>query len=301
MIGKENMTTPRQKTRWKPWGTPASAIESSSLTPNGPKAEPFWTRRSLWGKGAIAALAFLALAPRPAHAQFGFDLAVVLAALQQMQQMMQQYIAAPLQTINQAEQSLSSYYHEVVYPQTAITQAQQAVVQSEGQFQQISGLSNANISSATLPQSQSLESVMLSRNPSNASAVGTQYQSVYGPVMPVNTAAPEMRAMADMTDAEAQDAMKRAVAIDALSDAELAQATQLGQQIAAAAPGSAPILEAEADAWLIRANAYTMSALAELTRTRSIDIANQSAILKIGTTQTTFTSGYVNSALSPTN
>jgi hypothetical protein len=30
----------------------------------------------------------------------------------------------------------------------------------------------------------------------------------------------------------------------------------MGQQITLAAPGSAPILEAEADAWLVRANAY---------------------------------------------
>ena len=32
-----------------------------------------------------------------------------------------------------------------------------------------------------------------------------------------------------------------------------------------AAPGSAPILEAEADVWVVRANAYTQAALAELT------------------------------------
>ena len=263
----------------------------------GPSVEPFWTRHRLWGKGAAAVFALFLLAPRPAHGQLGIDLVAVLAFLQQMQSMMRQYIAAPLQTINTAEQSLNSYYHEVVYPQNAITHAQNAVLQNENQFHQISGLSNVSISSATLPQSQSLESVLLSRNPSNVTSVGTQFQSVYGPVMPVSTASSQVRAMADTTDAQAQDAMKRAVEIDALSDAELAQADKLGQQIATAAPGSAPILEAEADACLIRANAYTMSALAELTRTRSIDIANQSEKLKIGTTQTTATSGYIGSAL----
>jgi len=36
-------------------------------------------------------------------------------------------------------------------------------------------------------------------------------------------------------DAQAQDAMKRAIQIDALSDAELAQADAMGKQIAAAA------------------------------------------------------------------
>ena len=50
----------------------------------------------------------------------------------------------------------------------------------------------------------------------------------------------------------------------------------MGQQISQAAPGSAPILEAEADVWVVRANAYTQAALAELMRTRGIDLANQS-------------------------
>jgi len=52
--------------------------------------------------------------------------------------------------------------------------------------------------------------------------------------------------MTDMTDAQAQDAMKRAIEIDALADAELNEANQMGQQISQAAPGSAGILEAEA-------------------------------------------------------
>ena len=110
--------------------------------------------------------------------------------------------------------------------------------------------------------------MLLSRNPANVPGVSTQFQKVYGVVMPQNTASPDMRNMTDTTDAQAQDAMKRAVQIDALADTELAEADKMGQQITVAAPGSAPILEAEADAWLVRANAYTQSALADLMRTR---------------------------------
>ena len=69
--------------------------------------------------------------------------------------------------------------------------------------------------------------------------------------MPQNAASPQMRTMTDMTDAQAQDAMKRAIEIDALADAELNEANQMGQQISQAAPGSAPILEAEADVWVV--------------------------------------------------
>jgi len=93
--------------------------------------------------------------------------------------------------------------------------------------------------------------------------------------------------MVDMTDAAAQAAMKRAIEIDALADLEIQAANQLNQSIQNAAPGSAPIIEAQADAWLIRAHAYTQSATADLMRLRSIDLANASADIKLGATNTT--------------
>jgi hypothetical protein len=55
--------------------------------------------------------------------------------------------------------------------------------------------------------------------------------------MPQNAASPAVRTMTDMTDAQAQDAMKRAIEIDALADAELKEADQMGQQISAGGSG----------------------------------------------------------------
>jgi hypothetical protein len=170
-------------------------------------------------------------------------------------------------------------------------------MQFENQFHQVSGLFRVNVSSATLPRAQSLEALLLSRNAAEVSTLSGQFQNVYGLVMPVNAASPQMRTMTDMTDAEAQDAMKRAIEVDALADAELSEANQMGQQIAQAAPGSAPILEAEADVWVVRANAYTQAALAELMRTRGIDLANQSKTAKLATTDNTTNNGLINGAL----
>ena len=184
-----------------------------------------------------------------------------------MQSLMSTYMAKPLQTINQYEQSTAKYEQEVMYPLAAINQAKSSVSQFEGQFNQIKNMFHVNVSSATLPQSQNLESLLLSRNVGNVPTVSSQFQSVYGVVMAQNAASPSVRTMTDMTDAQAQDAMKRAIEIDALADAELDEADQMGQQISAAAPGSAQILEAEADVWVVRANAYTQAALAELMRT----------------------------------
>ncbi len=220
-----------------------------------------------------------------------------MAALSKMQSLMNSYMATPLKTINQYEQSTAKYEQEVMYPLAAINQAKTSVSQFEGQFSQMSNMFHVNVSSATLPQSQNLESVLLSRNAGNVSTVSPQFQSVYGVVMAQNAASPSVRAMTDMTDAQAQDAMKRAIEIDALADKELAMADQMGQQISQAAPGSAPILEAEADVWVVRANAYTQAALAELMRTRGIDLANQSKISKLASSDTTNHNGLVNGLL----
>ena len=291
-------------TRWARWkatlmGEESLGVNSSEPGTNGTEdRRAVWSRLSLVHKGAAGALVLLLLVPKPVHAQFGIDLAAILAALEKMQSMMSSYIAAPLQLIQKEQQSLSNYEHQVMYPVQKIQQAQNSVSQFENQFHQVNGLFHINVSSATLPQSQNLESLLLSRNAANVGNVTGQYQSVYGVVMPQNAASPEVRNMTDMTDAQAQDAMKRAIQIDALSDAELAQADAMGKQIAAAAPGSAPILEAEADAWVVRANAYTQAALAELMRTHGVDIANQSKAVKIGSTQNITTNGLITSSLS---
>jgi hypothetical protein len=248
-------------------------------------------------KVAVVVLAVVALMPTHANGQFGIDTAAILAALSKMQSLMNTYIAAPLRTINQYEQSTAKYEQQVIYPLTAINQAKTSVVQFENQFNQVSGMFRVNVSSATLPQSQSLESTLLSRNAGNVSIVSGQFQNVYGVVMPQNAASPQMRTMTDLTDAQAQDAMKRAIEIDALADAELNEANQMGQQISQAAPGSAEILEAEADVWVVRANAYTQAAVAELMRTRGIDLANQSKTTKLATTDNTTNNGLVNGAL----
>jgi hypothetical protein len=259
------------------------------------KAQP-WYRPTLL-KVAVVVLAVIAILPTRANGQFGIDTAAIMAALSKMQSLMNTYIAAPLRTINQYEQSTAKYEQEVMYPLTAINQAKTSVVQFETQFNQVSGSFRVNVSSATLPQSQNLEALLLSRNAANVPTITGQFRNVYGVVMPQNAASPQIRTMTDMTDAQAQDAMKRAIEIDALADAELNEANQMGQQISQAAPGSAGILEAEADVWVVRANAYTQAALAELMRTRGIDLANQSKASKLATADNTSNNGLINGAL----
>jgi hypothetical protein len=298
------MTDPEKNTNklrrlffWRPKPNalpdPASAIDS--VESSGDTSKPRF--RSSLLKVSIALLAVLAILPTRANGQFGIDTAAILAALSKMQSLMSTFIAAPLRTINQYEQSVATYEQQIMYPLAAINQAKSSVVQFESQFNSVSNMFRVNVSSATLPQSQNLETMLLSRNATNVPNLSSQFQSVYGIVMAQNSASPQVRTMTDMTDAQAQDAMKRAIEIDSLADAELNEANQMGQQISQAAPGSAQILEAETDVWVVRANAYTQAALAELMRTRGIDLANQSAISKMATSDNTNNNGFINGAL----
>ncbi len=270
------------------------AQDATDLGTNQPKRH--WYRPSFL-ETAMMGLGLLIMMPTHAKGQFGIDTAAIIAALQKMQSLMSTYMAAPLKTINQYEQKTANYEQQVMYPLNAINQAKSSVLQSENKFSNLSSLFHLNVSSSTLPQSRSLESTLLSRNVNSVPALSPQFQAVYGVVMAQNSASPQVRAMTDMTDAQAQDAMKRAIAIDALADAELSQANQLGQQISQAAPGSAPILEAEADVWVIRANAYTQAALAELMRTRGIDLANQSKLSKLAASDNTNNNNLINGSL----
>ncbi|MGA2653846.1 MAG: hypothetical protein ABSF28_25270 [Terracidiphilus sp.] len=294
---KNNPNKQRRSFFWQ--RKPALALELArpvnSVQAIDSKAQP-WYRPTLL-KAAVVVLAVAAILPTHANGQFGIDTAAIMAALSKMQSLMNTYIAAPLRVINQNEQSIAKYEQQVMYPLAAINQAKSSVVQFENQFNNVSSMFRVNVSSATLPQSQNLEALLLSRNATNVPVLSSQFQNVYGVVMAQNAASSQVRTMTDMTDAQAQDAMKRAIEIDALADAELSEANQMGQQISQAVPGSAEILEAEADVWVVRANAYTQAALAELMRTRGIDLANQSKSSKLATSDNTNNNGLINGAL----
>jgi len=227
-------------------------------------------------------------APWPARAQFIDPCCAMLAAgLASIQSALTSVIGGGLSQILAVDNSMQQYQQSVVWPQNLIAQAQSLVGALQGNFGQIQNLSRIPVSSATLPASQQLERVLLSRNPTGITQTSGAYTALYGPVPASTAASQQVLNMVDMTDAAAQAAMKRAIEIDALADLEIQAANQLNQSIQNAAPGSAPIIEAQADAWLIRSHAYTQSATADLMRLRSIDLANASADIKLGATNTT--------------
>lgn len=226
--------------------------------------------------------------PERARSQLGLDpcCAIISAGLSSISNLLSSAVAKPLGSIQQIEQQASNFEQQVVFPITAINQARGLAVQSQAQFIQMRQVFQTPVASATLPTPQQLEQSLLSRNPGSLPQITNGYANLYGTVMPSTDAPPAVRNLVDMTDAEAQAAMKKAVEIDALADLELQAAEQINQQLQTAAPGSANILEAQASAWLVRANAYSQSAMAELVRVRSIELANQGAQMKFSSAHT---------------
>lgn len=235
---------------------------------------------------AVAGLFVAAAVPRQAEAQFGLDLAAMLAGLEKISSLLTSSVASPLKAIQSVEQQEQQFQQTVMYPQQAINSAKALSASFTSPMRNMQSLLNLQYSSATLPAAQQLEQVMLSGNANNIGSFGTNYSQVYG-ALPTATAAPQnVRNTIDLTDAQAQDAMKKAIELDALATRELEVAQTLNQQIQTAAPGTAPILEAEGSAWVLQANAYSQSGMAALLRVRTTELSNAGAATKNSTAQT---------------
>lgn len=246
--------------------------------------------RWAWGhrlRVAVLGLVFALVAPRPVKSQFIDPCCALLAAgLSTISSTLSGVIGGGLNGILSVDQSMQNFERTVVWPQQLIGQAQALVGRLGGTSTQIQNITQIPVNSATLPETQQLEENLLSANSGAIGQTSATYVAVYGPVPDAGAASQVDRNRIDMTDAAAQAAMKRAIEIDQLADLEIQAANQLNQSIQTAAPGSAPIIEAQADAWLVRANAYTQAATADLMRVRAIDLADAGADVKSSSTNT---------------
>ena len=242
-----------------------------------------WMQRT---KVLVLILVMTLVAPQPAKGQL-IDVAAIVAALGAINTAITNVIGAGLRDIsgalnavNGVLNALQSFFQNTVYPPDAINRARGVVGAVQGFYNIIRGLANLNVASATLANPRQLEAVLLSRNAGNIGQVTNRFTTVYQAIPPPTDAPPAVRDLIDMTDATAQAAFKRAIAIDDAADQLMDAADQLAAELAVAAPGTAPMIEAQSAAMLVKAHALTQSATAELFRIRAIDMANTGASLK---------------------
>jgi hypothetical protein len=243
------------------------------------------------------------VAPSPANAQFGFifglinlvtnGLNALNGAMTNINNALRNVIAPILNQINTVMSAVQTliqwvfdFQRNTIYPQAAINAARALIGQVQGIYTTMRGYWNIAVNSATLPNPQNLEAVILSRNVGQIAAVGASFEAVYTPLPAAVDAHSTQRDLIDSADAVAQAAMKRAIAIDAIADQELAAADQMMTALQSTAPGTAEMIGAQAGAWLVRSHAYTQQALGELMRLRTIELAAQSARAKEGARHT---------------
>lgn len=246
----------------------------------------------------IALLVVVALlVPQPVNAQFGFltgligiisnglsavngVLGTVNNTLQNVIRPLLSSISAAMSAIQNITQGILDFQQNTVYPLAAINSARALVGQIQGIYNSIRGIWNTVVRSATLANPQGLENVILSKDAGQIANVASRFSAVYSPLPAANEVHPSTRDVIDSSDAAAQAAMKRSIAIDDIADRELAAADQMMTALASTAPGTAEMIGAQAGAWVVRSQAYTQQALAEMMRLRAIELAGQGAGLK---------------------
>jgi hypothetical protein len=248
-------------------------------------------------RAIVLLLVMALLAPQPAEAQFGFltgligivssGLGIVSNALGAVNTTLNNVIKPLLQgistAITAAQQMMGAIFdfqRNVIYPQAAIDNARVLIGQVRGIYNSIRGIWATTVRSATLPNPRTLEDIILSKDAGRIGQVAGGFAAVYTPLPSAVDAHPFQRDLIDSRDAAAQAAMKRSIAIDAIADQELQAADQIMSALQGTAPGTAEMIGAQAGAWLVRSNAYTQQAMAELMRVRSIELAGQSALVK---------------------
>ena len=246
----------------------------------------------------IALLVVVALlVPQPVNAQFGFltgligiisnglsavngELGAANNTLQNVIRPLLSSISAAMSATQNNTQGILDFQQNTVYPLAAINSARALVRQIQGIYNSIRGIWNTVVRSATLANPQGLENVILSKDAGQIANVASRFSAVYSPLPAANEVHPSTRDVIDSSDAAAQAAMKRSIAIDDIADRELAAADQMMTALASTAPGTAEMIGAQAGAWVVRSQAYTQQALAEMMRLRAIELAGQGAGLK---------------------
>ena len=225
----------------------------------------------------------LLVAPPLAEAQGG-----LVQAIQAVLNVINGMLKNALTAINTARTAMNALYQNFVWPLQLINQARTQVTQMINQYRALmASILNMNLSSATLPTPQSLETMMRDHRVNNFNSLSQSFGNTYGAIPTSVDASQADRDMSDMDDALTLDSLKTLKASDNATDLELQAANSIENSASQAAPGSAPFMTASAVASTIRSQALTQKMLAAELRQEAAHIAHQNGFRKRGATFTT--------------
>ncbi|MGH9511340.1 MAG: hypothetical protein ACRD2U_04315 [Terriglobales bacterium] len=224
---------------------------------------------------AVVALCFL---PATARAAGVGD---ILSLFRAITSTIQNAIGGALSGIQALNSTINNFRQQVIWPVAAINQAKAFVNSTMAQYgdlmTQIYVIKN---NSATLVNPSQLESAFRGGQAANIDQLPRLFTSVYTPVPSPADARPVHRNMMDMDDALAMGSLKTTVLSDQTTQGMLTLADSLEQQSASAAPGSAPLLTAQAQVANLETQAYLAKVLAAELRQEAAKLAHRNALLK---------------------
>ena len=225
-----------------------------------------------------AAVIALCLLPPAANAAGLVD---ILTLLKTITSTLQGAIGGALSGIQNLNSTINSFRQQVIWPVAAINQAKGFVNSTRSQYGNLmSRIQAVRNNSATLGNPSQLETVFRGSQAQNIAQLQKAYTAVYTPVPLATDAKPIQRNMMDMDDALAIGSLKTTVISDQTTQGMLALADSLEQQSASAAPGSGPMLAAQAQVADLETQAYMAKVLAAELRQEAAKLAHQNALLK---------------------
>jgi hypothetical protein len=224
----------------------------------------------------------------------------LVGAIQSVLNVINGSIHTALSGINSVRSAMSSLYQTVAFPTQMINQARAHVSAMTNQYRNpMRNIFNIRLTSATLPETQALESVMRNRETSDFSTLTANYHRVFGVPLRPAAASPADQVMVDMDDALAKDNLKTLKAMDAAGQTMLSIADKIEDAASTAAPGSAAFLTATAVATSIQNQALTQKMIAAELRQEAGRLAHSNALRKRGTTYTNQFGGSIQQMLQP--
>src|SRR5713226_4196047 len=206
-----------------------------------------WThlRISSLGKHLLAVIAIgIVLVPVSAQAA---GLGDILSLIKTITGTLQNAVGGVLSEIQTINSEINKFRQQIIWPINEINQARAFVgatrARYTGLMSQIQSIKN---NSANLANPKQLESALRGGQAGAMGQFQQVYTQVYAVVPQANAAKPIQRNMMDIDDALAMDSLKTTIVSDQATQNLLSLADSLEQQSASVAPGSAPLLTAQA-------------------------------------------------------
>jgi hypothetical protein len=227
---------------------------------------------------AAGLLAAALLFPAAAHG----GITDIVSLFQSITATLSSAIGPALADLQAVESRVRQLEERVVWPEALISQTRSFVQQLRGRFSAVAAqIHRLAIDSATLATPAQLEK-LLRASVTKFDEISGSYRSVFQALPAPQSATAAQRTLLDIDDASALSALKIANASDVAGEQQLALADGLEQQAAAAAPGSAPLLAAQAQVAQLQSQAMLHRLLAAQLRQEAAWLAHDNALRKQG-------------------